>query len=143
MQQCIPQGNFLLTLHSTLNVLELVERPGYQQITGFLGAIGASFSKDDRVFTANNKMMVSLEQLHHLHDENKLIYHTGAATRREVTRVVVAASSTPLFTHVSVLANLVSCCRPGRGAGANAAGPGHAGAAGRPVRRNQVGAMLH
>lgn len=76
-QECIKPRNILITMHSTATDLnELKSLPNFQAADTFLRAVGAPYAIDNRVFTANNKMMISLEQLYGIYDKKKLIYHS-------------------------------------------------------------------
>ena len=75
LQHCIAPKNFLITMHSKEKNVYTI--PKYNETTALLNSLGIDFHMDHRMFTSNNKMMISLDQLYGIYRKNSYIYHTG------------------------------------------------------------------
>ena len=72
-QQCIKPNNLFITMHSTLPTEELKINENFIITDYFLNSVDIKYSIDSRLFTSNNKTMISLEQLYNVFSKNKLI----------------------------------------------------------------------
>ncbi len=78
LQLCIKPKQFALVMHQARNSPKTADsQRTIKESIEFLSTLGINLALDDRLFTSNNKMMISLKSLYGVYDKNTFVYHSG------------------------------------------------------------------